>query len=111
MEELIEPIANFLKVLADITRLKIIKFLKDSENTANNIQTAMKKSQSTISQQLKILTNADILEVRRVGAKKVYKIKNTQIFDVISFINTYLSSITKDKIEDLVSLDILDTLH
>ncbi len=111
MEELIEPLVNFLKVLADSTRLKIINFLKNGENSANHIQTALNKSQSTISQQLKILTNADILNVRREGVKKIYSIKNPQIFEVLSVLNSYILNTTKDKIENLTTFDILDTLH
>lgn len=111
MEELIEPLVKFLKVIADSTRLKIINLLKSGEKTANTIQASLAKSQSTISQQLKILTNADILVVRREGVKKFFKIKDPQIFEVISSISDYLSHLNKEKIDTLTSLDVLDTLH
>jgi DNA-binding transcriptional ArsR family regulator len=111
MEELIELKVKFLKALADSTRLRIILFLKDGENTANNIQDVLDKSQSTISQQLKSLVENDVLEVRRDGVKKYYKIKNPLIFDVISAVDVFLSESKQQKVGDLTSLDILDTLH
>ncbi|MHA1275748.1 MAG: ArsR/SmtB family transcription factor [Candidatus Helarchaeota archaeon] len=111
MEELIELKVKFLKVLADSTRLKIILLLKAGESTANTIQDTLRKSQSTISQQLKILVDSDILEARRDGVKKYYSIKHPHIFDVISSIDLFLSESKQKKVGDLTSLDIVDTLH
>ncbi|NVM29055.1 MAG: winged helix-turn-helix transcriptional regulator [Candidatus Helarchaeota archaeon] len=111
MEELIDPIVLFLKVLADSTRLKIIELLKNTEMTANDIELKLNKSQSTTSQQLSKLIAADILQVRREGVKKFYSIKHPEIFTVLSSVNSYISSRDKEKIEDIASKDIIDTLH
>ncbi len=111
MDELITPIIKLLKVLSDSTRLKIIEFLRNGEQTANDIQTQLDKGQSTISQHLKVLINADLIQARPDGVKKYYKIKHPQIFNVISTINSFISETTKNKIDDLTSLDIIDTLY
>ncbi len=111
MEELIIPVVTFLKVLADSTRLRIIEILKNKEMTANDIETKLNKSQSTTSQQLKKLITSDILQVRQDGAKKFYSIKHPEIFTVLSSINSYISNLNKEKIEDIASKDIIDTLY
>ncbi|NVM04317.1 MAG: winged helix-turn-helix transcriptional regulator [Candidatus Helarchaeota archaeon] len=111
MKEIDEKIVSFLKVMADTTRLEILNFLKNTEKTASEIQNAIKKSQSTVSQQIKILISADLVEYRRDGAKKYYKVRNPKIFDIISVIKSYISSQNREKIDKMTSLDILDTLH
>jgi len=124
MEELIEPIVEFVKVLADSTRLRIIELLRDSERSAYDLQTILKKSQSTISQQLKILNTANIITFRKEKKTflneqgqsfsrivKMYSIRNPQIFTVLATINSFLSDLNKEKIEDISSKDILDVLH
>ena len=111
MNILNEKIANFLKVLADTTRLDILELLKGGEKHANQIQTALNKSQSTISQHLKTLTNADLVKVRREGTKKFFFIKDNHIFDIISSANSFISSLDKEKIDVISSVDILDTLY
>ncbi|NVM55229.1 MAG: winged helix-turn-helix transcriptional regulator [Candidatus Helarchaeota archaeon] len=111
MEEIIDPFVNLLKVLADSTRLRIIDLLKNNELTANNIEIKLNKSQSTISQQLSKLIAVDILQVRREGVKKYFSIKNPEIFTILSAVNAYISNRNKEKIEDIASKDILDTLY
>ena len=111
MNEVNENIVNFLKIIADTTRLSILQFLKNNETTASEIQGALNKSQSTISQQLKLLINVELVSFRRVGAKKFYKIKNPEIFNILSIIMAFISNQNKEKIDQLTSIDILDTLH
>ncbi|MHA1385504.1 MAG: ArsR/SmtB family transcription factor [Candidatus Helarchaeota archaeon] len=110
MDERNKNIVAFLKVLADVTRLEILNFLKNQEKSASDIQSEIKKSQSTISQQLKILINSDLLSVRREGEKKFYKIKNAQIFDILSIILSFISNQNREKIDNITNLNILDTL-
>jgi len=55
MSEITEFTINFLKVLADQTRLQILDLLKDHEITQKDIEDNLKLTQSTISQHLKTL--------------------------------------------------------
>lgn len=106
-----ENLADFLKILADPTRLDILKLLKDGkERIVTTIHESLGKSQSSISQQLKRLENANLLEVRKESRKKYYKIKDPQIFQILNLLNSYMSNLNKDKIEELADLDIVDTL-
>ncbi|MHA1144928.1 MAG: ArsR/SmtB family transcription factor [Candidatus Helarchaeota archaeon] len=111
MQELISNLVDFLKVLADFTRLEILEYLKHGEKMANEIQIALNKSQSTISQQLKTLTGADLISVRKVGARKFYKIRDPRIFTILAAISSFLSQRHREKIDELSALDVIDTLY
>ena len=56
MSELKKDIIEFMKILADQTRLEILDLLNHENRTSSQIQSTLNKSQSTISQQLKVLT-------------------------------------------------------
>ena len=82
-----------------------------TEMSASEIEKAIGKSQSSTSQQLKHLVNANVLTVRRESRNKYYKIRDPQIFSIITEITIFLSNINQDKIEELSDTDISDTLY
>ncbi len=107
-----ENLSEFIKVLSDPSRLDILDALKEgSEMSASEIEKAIGKSQSSTSQQLKNLVNANVLNVRRESRNKYYKIRDPQIFNILIEITIYLSNINQDKIEKLSDVDISDTLY
>jgi DNA-binding transcriptional ArsR family regulator len=75
--------AQVFKAIADPTRLEIIEFLKDGEKCQCEIHPELEKSQSTISQHLKILIESGIIEMRRDGQKKMYSIKDIDVLRMI----------------------------
>jgi len=81
-----EDIINLLKVLSDNTRLEILFQLSKGEKTNSDLQKALNKRQSTISHQLSILTNANLVEFELRSKLKYYSVKNTDIFKCISMI-------------------------
>ncbi len=91
---------EFLKALADETRLKILQFLGDKEMCQCDIIPAMDKSQSTISQHLQILTNAGVLESRKDGQRSLYKLKDERIRKIVELV----SSISKDSLLEISKL-------
>jgi len=110
MTELIKHTIEFLKVLSDPTRLEIIELLKDGYKTSLDLQKTLKRSQSTISQQLKILINANLIDYDRVNKKNHYFIKDKRIYKVLATMQTFISSINKEKLKELVDIDIYNTL-
>ena len=106
MEESVESTVELLKVLADSTRLKILKLVRHTEKTAQEIQSLLDRSQSTVSQQLKILTKANLLNVRQEGSWKFFTIKDNQIFNVLEKIESFIL-----ESKDVTSQSVLDTLH
>ncbi len=110
MSELRKYTISFLKVLADPTRLEILDLLKNSEKSSIEIQKTLSRSQSTISKHLSILIDNNLIDFEKKDNLKYYKIKNTDIFILISDINSIVANINKEKFKGIRDVDIYDTL-
>jgi ArsR family transcriptional regulator len=77
---------KILKALGDETRLKIIKYLLNGEKCVCEIFPYVKRTQSTVSIQLKVLEKAGILSSRREGKKVYYKIEDKRINKILRII-------------------------
>lgn len=110
MIDLDNEVVELLKVLGDSTRLGILQYIKDGQKTATAIQKELNKSQSTISQHLKILLDADLIKYTRRGKKKLYSIKNREILNIIATVQKYIVEEKKKALEEYSKLDIYDTL-
>ncbi len=110
MSELKKEIIEFLKVLTDQTRLEILDLLYQEKKTSSEIQLALNKSQSTISQHLKALTSKNLIIFERINNLKYYKIKNLEIFKLLVDIKDFVTKINQEKLKDLRDLDVIDTL-
>jgi DNA-binding transcriptional ArsR family regulator len=75
--------ADIFKALADPTRLKILEFLKDGERCICEIIPHTGKSQPNVSQHLKVLKNAGLVDERREGTRILLKASTKKIYDVI----------------------------
>ena len=74
---------DVFKALADPTRLKILECVKDGEKCICEIIPYTGKSQPNVSQHLKVLKNAGLVDERREGTRILLKASNKKIFDVI----------------------------
>jgi len=110
MSELTEKIAEFLKILSDQTRLEILELLKNSEKSSKEIQETLKKSQSTISQHLKKLYDENLITIKEYDNVNYYNIKYQYIFKILSFVQSFVITLQKEKIRELSELNIQDTL-
>ncbi|MBY9020632.1 MAG: winged helix-turn-helix transcriptional regulator [Candidatus Lokiarchaeota archaeon] len=110
MSENKKDIIEFLKVLADQTRLEILDLLRFEKKTSSEIQTALNKSQSTISQHLKVLTNKNLIIFDRINNIKYYEIRNSEIFKLLVDIKSYVAKINKERLKTMTNEDIIDTL-
>ena len=82
-----EKVSEALKALAHPARLKmVIGLLKDECNVAQ-IQKALRLPQSTISQHLKVLKNADIIKGRKEGTKTCYKVVDVRVRKIMQIID------------------------
>jgi len=102
--------AEFLKMLANPVRLKIIDILKNGEKNVNEIHDELNIQQSATSQHLKILTNGDILTSKKDGLKTYFSIKNQEIYNVLLSINRFLSYKSQENIEDISNANISGAL-
>ncbi len=80
------PIINLypaMKALADEARLKIVAFLaQQGESNVGEIADAMHLTQSTASRHLSLLAKTDILQMRRDGAMRYYKINPPALYEI-----------------------------
>ncbi len=72
------------KALADPTRLKILECIKDGEKCICTIVPRTGKSQPNVSQHLKVLKIAGLVDERREGTRFLINVSNPKIFDVIN---------------------------
>lgn len=77
---------KLLKALADETRMKIVQCLLDGERCACAIVPAIGKAQPTVSQHLKILEEAGILESQRKGINIWYKIRSDEAIQILNIL-------------------------
>ena len=110
MSEFRNDFIEFLKVLADQTRLEILDLLNNEKRTSSQIQSALNKSQSTVSQHLKVLTSSDIINFERINNVKYYKIKKEEIFKLLTDIKSFVSRINKERLHSMSNEDVMDTL-
>jgi ArsR family transcriptional regulator len=84
---------DVFKALADPTRLKILECIKDGEKCICEVIPYTGKSQPNVSQHLKVLKIAGLVDERREGTRILLKASNKKIFDVIDSVKK-LKSIT-----------------
>jgi DNA-binding transcriptional ArsR family regulator len=75
----IEMLSNFFKALGDPTRLRIMELLFESELCVCDIAEKMKMNQPAISQQLKVLKQANLIKVRRDGRHLFYSLSDDHV--------------------------------
>ena len=94
---LIDLESNYLKAIAQPTRLRILYFLKDGEKCQCEIIPKMKEDQSNICRHLTHMRDLGILESRREGVSIYYKIKDKKIFSLLSLVDEIVKTEIKEK--------------
>ena len=75
--------ADFFKTLGHPARLAILDYLRDGEKSVNELQALLGADQSTVSQQLAKLRNANIVEPRKKGTTVYYSVRDPMIFKLL----------------------------
>ena len=101
---------DFLKVLADQTRLDILELIQKNEHTQDDLMKLLQKSQSTISQHLNLLLTNNLITYYKKENRKVYKINDSEIYDLLGKINEFVIKSNKEKLRNLIDSDIFDIL-
>ena len=81
-DEALEMIASRFKLLADPTRLKILKTLENNEMTVSQLVEATNCGQANVSKHLGALLNAGVVARRKEGLNAFYSIADETIFDL-----------------------------
>ena len=81
-----EKVSEILKALAHPARLKMVVGLLRDECNVAQIQKVLGLPQSTISQHLRVLKNADIIKGRREGTKTCYRVIDARVRKIVQMI-------------------------
>ncbi|MCQ2555772.1 MAG: metalloregulator ArsR/SmtB family transcription factor [Clostridia bacterium] len=76
-------LASFFAAFSDETRLKVIILLCIKPLCVGEISNVLNINQSTISHQLKLLKDGNIIDCSRCGKNMLYYIKNSQLEHVL----------------------------
>ena len=83
-EEDLYDLADFFKVFADTTRIKILYVLLKQEMCVCDIAQALEMTQSAISHQLRILKQMDLVKNRRDGKAIYYSLSDNHIVSILN---------------------------
>ena len=84
LEEDLYDLADFFKVFADTTRIKILYVLLCQEMCVCDIAQSLGMTQSAISHQLRILKQMDLVKNRRDGKTIYYSLSDGHIISILS---------------------------
>ena len=82
-EGLIYDLAEFFKVFADSTRMKIIYSLMKNELCVCDIANIVQTTQSAISHQLRLLKQAKLVKFRKEGKVVYYSLDDEHISQIV----------------------------
>lgn len=88
---------KLLKAMAEETRIKILLYLLNGEQCACTIVPFIGKAQPTVSQHLKTLTEAGILDMRKDGVRVLYRIKDDRAVRIIKVLKLQRMNIEKQE--------------
>lgn len=81
-EMLLDEIAEWLKAMADPTRLRILHALQQGEKCVTDLLEGMECSQANVSKHLAILRKSGLVECRREGSSVYYRIADPAVYDI-----------------------------
>jgi DNA-binding transcriptional ArsR family regulator len=77
------------KALAEPQRVAILRLVHEQELPAGEIASHFKTTRQAISQHLRVLSNAGLLELRRDGTKRLYHVNTEAFGDLRTFLDIF----------------------
>ena len=96
-KEFLGGLAEFFKLFADETRLRILDLLVSGEKCVSEISEKLDVSQSAVSHQLKTLRNSNLVKANKVGQTVNYSIKDEHIETILRYGIEHLKEIVNDE--------------
>jgi len=75
--------AEFFKALAHPVRIKLLEHLRLGELSVTELQEKLEIELSSVSQQLAVLRNKNIVETRKVGTSVYYRVRDPAVFELL----------------------------
>lgn len=82
-EETLYDLAEFFKVFADSTRIKILWTLEEAEMCVCDIASLLNMTQSAISHQLRVLKQASLVKFRKEGKVVYYSLNDDHVKTIL----------------------------
>ncbi len=82
-DEIIYDLAEFFKVFADSTRMKIIYALMEKELCVCDIAKIVGTTQSAISHQLRVLKQSKLVKFKKEGKEVIYSLDDDHIAEIV----------------------------
>lgn len=82
----LEEVATRFKVLAEPTRLRILRALQAGERTVGELVEALDTSQANVSKHLGILHRHSMVGRRKDGPRRLYRIADESIFQLCDLV-------------------------
>lgn len=82
-EEFLYDLADFYRVFADGTRIKILYVLFESEICVGDLAQILNMTVSAISHQLRVLKNARLIKFRKEGKNCLYSLADDHVKTII----------------------------
>ena len=83
-EDKLYDLADFFKVFADSTRIKILYVLFENEMCVYDIANLLNMTQSAISHQLRVLKQNRLVKYRKEGKTALYTLADEHVFTILS---------------------------
>ncbi len=99
-------IADFFKVLSEVSRLQIVCALKGGEKNVSEIIGITGLGQANVSKHLKLLTQAGIVTRTQQGVNVVYAIANPLVFSLCDLVCNSISAQLQQQNQHLESLKV-----
>jgi DNA-binding transcriptional ArsR family regulator len=80
-----------LKAIADPSRRRILTLVRDEERTSGEIASHFDVTRPAISQHLKVLKEAGLVNERRDGVRRLYSVRTEGLGDVRRFVEEFWS--------------------
>ena len=103
---ILSMIADFFKVLSEVSRLQIVCTLKGGEKNVSEIIEITGLGQANVSKHLKLLTQAGIVTRTQQGVNVVYAIANPLVFSLCDLVCNSIATQLQQKNQYLESLKV-----
>ena len=84
--ELIRPVVERLKALADENRIRLLLRLREGEANVTALSQALDMSQASTSKHLSVMRRVGLVEVARRGTQAVYRIHDASVFEMCDLV-------------------------
>jgi DNA-binding transcriptional ArsR family regulator len=80
---------NALAVLADPTRRKVFERLRGGPRSVSTLATGLPVSRPAVSQHLKVLREAGLVQERSEGARRIYSVRHEGLAELRSWLDSF----------------------